>query len=71
MSKKNFEYCQGDNVGVNNDPLLINTDNVNNIPNQKLTFEKINSNKFQISTLENLRDTLLPKLMSGEIRVQH
>ncbi len=34
-------------------------------------FEKINSNKFQISTLENLRDTLLPKLMSGEIRVQH
>ena len=27
-------------------------------------------NRFQISTLEKLRDTLLPKLMSGEIRVK-
>ena len=32
---------------------------------------KINKNTFYIKTLENLRDTLLPKLMSGEIRVQH
>ena len=30
---------------------------------------KIKSNKTQIRTLESLRDTLLPKLMSGEIRV--
>lgn len=32
--------------------------------------KKLNNIK-QIQTLENLRDTLLPKLMSGEIRVQH
>jgi type I restriction enzyme S subunit len=31
--------------------------------------EKINQNKEQIQTLENLRDTLLPKLLSGEGRV--
>lgn len=34
-------------------------------------FSKINSNKKQIQTLERLRDTLLPKLMSGEVRVQY
>lgn len=32
-------------------------------------FEKIRTNKKQIRTLEKLRDTLLPKLMSGEVRV--
>ncbi|KAA0259088.1 restriction endonuclease subunit S [Deferribacter autotrophicus] len=32
-------------------------------------FMKIQSNKNQILTLEKLRDTLLPKLMSGEVRV--
>ncbi len=31
---------------------------------------KILANTKQIQTLENLRDTLLPKLMSGEVRVQ-
>jgi len=31
-------------------------------------FEKITKNSFQIRTLEKLRDTLLPKLMSGEVR---
>ncbi|MCB5208003.1 restriction endonuclease subunit S [Methylovorus mays] len=30
---------------------------------------KINNNKKQIQTLEKLRDNLLPKLMSGEVRV--
>ncbi len=34
-------------------------------------FEKIFSNQKQIRTLESLRNTLLPKLMSGEIRVQY
>jgi type I restriction enzyme S subunit len=34
-----------------------------------LFFAKINKNKRQIITLEKLRDTLLPKLMSGEVRV--
>jgi type I restriction enzyme S subunit len=33
-------------------------------------FSKINSNTLQIHTLEKLRDTLLPKLMSGEVRVE-
>ncbi len=33
-------------------------------------FAKINSNFAQIQTLEKLRDTLLPKLMSGEVRVK-
>lgn len=33
-------------------------------------FEKIRQNQKQIQTLENLRDTLLPKLLSGEVRVE-
>ena len=33
--------------------------------------DKINSNKTQIQSLTNLRDTLLPKLMSGEVRVKN
>ncbi|EOR11228.1 restriction endonuclease subunit S [Acinetobacter tandoii] len=37
----------------------------------KPIFEKCWENNRQIQTLENLRDTLLPKLMSGEVRVQH
>ena len=32
-------------------------------------FKKINKNKQQIRTLQSLCDTLLPKLMSGEVRV--
>lgn len=32
-------------------------------------FEKIKSNSFQIQSLSKTRDTLLPKLMSGEVRV--
>ncbi len=35
------------------------------------TFEKIKSNQIQIRTLTRLRDTLLPKLMSGEVRVNN
>ncbi len=33
-------------------------------------WEKMAKNKDQIKTLENMRDTLLPKLMSGEVRVK-
>lgn len=33
-------------------------------------FKKINKNKTQTRTLTALRDTLLPKLMSGEVRVK-
>lgn len=32
---------------------------------------KLHANMLQIRTLEKLRDTLLPKLMSGEVRVQY
>lgn len=32
-------------------------------------FKKIRGNQLHIRTLEKLRDTLLPKLMGGEIRV--
>ena len=32
-------------------------------------FSKIKDNNFQIQTLSRLRDTLLPKLMSGEITI--
>lgn len=35
----------------------------------KPNFHKINSNTNQIRTLTQLRDTLLPKLMSGEVRI--
>ena len=34
-------------------------------------FQKIKNNMLQIHTLEKLRDTLLPKLMSGEVRVDY
>ncbi|MER1720022.1 restriction endonuclease subunit S, partial [Proteus terrae] len=34
-------------------------------------FEKVKKNQMKIQTLENLRDTLLPKLMSGEVRVNY
>ena len=34
-------------------------------------FRKITSNVFQIKTLKKLRDNLLPKLMSGEVRVKN
>jgi type I restriction enzyme S subunit len=34
-------------------------------------FMKIRSNQLQIRTLETLRDNLLPKLMSGEVRVAY
>ena len=34
-------------------------------------FDKIFINQIQIQTLEKLRDTLLPKLMSGKVRVEY
>ena len=37
----------------------------------KPLFQKIKSNTAQIRTLTQLRDTLLPKLMSGEVRVKN
>jgi type I restriction enzyme S subunit len=37
----------------------------------KPLFKKLNINQAQIQTLETLRDNLLPKLMSGEVRVKY
>lgn len=34
-------------------------------------YTRVNLNREQIQTLEKLRDTLLPKLMSGEVRVKY
>ena len=39
----------------------------NNVSNS--IFKKINLNRSQIQVIENMRDTILPKLMNGEIRV--
>jgi len=64
--------------------LNLNTGDFSNIPilcpntitlmdfNNKLEhiFDKIFHNQYQIFTIEKLRDTLLPKLMSGEVRVE-
>ena len=36
----------------------------------KPNFEKIKKNTHQIRTLEKMRGTLLPKLMSGVVRVK-
>ena len=36
----------------------------------ELIYQKVNANLKQLQKLEQLRDTLLPKLMSGEVRVQ-
>jgi len=36
----------------------------------KILFKKINQNKTQIRTLTTLRDTLLPKLMNGEVSLK-
>ncbi len=36
----------------------------------KPIYSKVFSNQKQIQTLENLRDTLLPKLLSGEVRIK-
>jgi len=44
---------------------------LNNFQNSiALIFEKLLKNSIQIRTLEKLRDTLLPKLMSGEVSVK-
>ena len=37
----------------------------------QIYYEKVKENLGQIQTLEKLRDSLLPKLMSGEVRVQY
>jgi type I restriction enzyme S subunit len=57
---KNIEISLPDNE------LIIKFEN-----QSKNIFSKINENKKQIQTLRNLRDTLLAKLMTGEVRVEN
>jgi len=62
------------NVGkVRNYPLIIPSIEVmNKFKNQVYTlFNKIETNQLQIQQLETLRDTLLPKLMAGSVRVEN
>lgn len=47
------------------DKILINFNNI-----VRSMFDKIFNNQKQIQALENLRDTLLPKLLTGEVRVE-
>ncbi len=75
----NFEDMNSDSAvpGLNRD-LALSTE-IKIAPFDKLKqyntycailFEKLKQNNLQISTLTRLRDTLLPKLMSGEVRVK-
>ncbi len=51
--------------------IISNQENINKITKIiEPTFKKILHNLEQIQTLSRLRDTLLPKLMKGEVRVR-
>ncbi|MEX5952933.1 restriction endonuclease subunit S [Providencia vermicola] len=53
-------------LSIPNEEKVINFSNIT-----KPLFEKVKKNQEKIQTLEKLRDTLLPKLMSGEVRVKY
>jgi type I restriction enzyme S subunit len=57
---------------IKNMPIFLpSSKNIQNFKAQaELIFDLIKRNQLQINSIEQLRDTLLPKLMSGEIRVQ-
>lgn len=59
--------------GLKSLSLRLPPDNVAQTLDDRLSslYGKVTSNHKQIQTLEKLRDTLLPKLMSGEVRVQY
>lgn len=59
-----FDQIRDLKINIPSDSILNNS-----IEWCKSTLQKLNSNTDQIRTLETLRDTLLPKLMSGEVRV--
>ncbi len=58
---------------INNYPILIPPNELLLKFHKKINsvFLKLENNNKQIRTLEKLRDTLLPKLMSGEVRVEY
>mgnify|MGYP003610487165 CR=1 FL=1 len=57
------------------DEAMVKVPSLSELEIMSVQFEHLMSkliiNLKQIQTLENLRDTLLPKLMSGEVRVQY
>ncbi len=57
---------------LNNVSFILPPENIYNkfMEQVKPIYSKVFSNQKQIQTLENLRDTLLPKLLSGEVRVE-
>lgn len=78
---KGIDY-ENMNIG-STQPLITQTDLKNcklSVPNKEIfnrfdykvgvLFSKIDSNNNQIQTLQHLRDTLLPKLISGEVRLK-
>ncbi|MCP4745817.1 MAG: restriction endonuclease subunit S [Desulfobacteraceae bacterium] len=76
----NFDEMNSDSAvpGLNRD-IALSTD-IKLVPMEKIKLfsnmaspivEKLKENYSQIQTLEKLRNTLLPKLMSGEVRVEY
>lgn len=53
-------------------PFLKATSEINQIFSQRIKpiFDKVRAVREEIQTLGSLRDTLLPKLLSGELRIQ-
>ncbi|MGC1307737.1 MAG: restriction endonuclease subunit S [Phormidesmis sp.] len=73
----NFENSDSAVPGLNRDIAL--SEEIRIAPQSKVNsfsdycvpiFKKLETNALQLRTLEKLRDTLLPKLMSGEVRVK-
>ncbi|OJH81867.1 restriction endonuclease subunit S [Serratia marcescens] len=62
----NRDYAMSSSINIPSFEMIINFNKF-----CKGFFEKIKINSTQINTLENLRDTLLLKLMSGEVRVEY
>jgi type I restriction enzyme S subunit len=61
ISKSNFRQIK---------IVIPSTDSLNNFINQfELMFDQIRINTIEIKELINLRDTLLPKLISGELEI--
>ena len=66
MPRTNWNTLKQYSILIPDESLL---DKYNQIVTPSIT--KIKQNQTQIQTLEKLRDTLLPKLMNGEVRVEY
>jgi len=74
----NFDNSDSAVPGLNRDIAL--SESIKIAPQDTITnfneycvpiFRKLKTNTLQIRTLEKLLDTLLPKLMSGEVRIDY